>query len=123
MPRIFWREHCLNGPFSSPSYKPIEIEIVYFYSHHMKLTGYMINWLSLVPNLNVQWGVWITNIWIADFSKSGIKTIGYLDAQFLLLTREKRHNTVGIWLTDMPGNQMVETCPITEWFVKWMPFS
>ena len=27
-------------------------------------------------------------------------------------------STVGIWLTDMSGNRMVETCPIAEWFVN-----
>ena len=33
------------------------------------------------------------------------------------------YTTVGIRLTDVPGNRMVKTCSIAEWSVNWMPFS
>ena len=31
-------------------------------------------------------GIWIKNIWIADFYKSGIQIIHYSDARFLFIT-------------------------------------
>ena len=34
------------------------------------------------------------------------------------LVKSEVTTTVGIRLTDMSGNQMVETCPIAEWFVN-----